>query len=271
MLRLLWHEIGVRRGGIVGWSIGLSTYAAFYTAFFPAMPAEMTSLDYQDIELFQLFGEMNMSTFESYMSSSVFNFMGVLMGIFAVISGVGILAGEEDNGTLEQLVTLPLYRWQLVLAKAVALALAALIILVVVGTVLAGVFTVISAQIVTSVSAADLFLMTLRVWPLTLAFMMLSLFLGALLPSRRAASAVAATLLVAGFFGNNLAGLFEGLRPVQLLSPFHYYDYSPQGLREGFVWGESGVLLAAALLFLLLTVLTFGRRDVTVGRWALGR
>lgn len=271
MLSLLLHELRVRRGGIIGWSLGLSIYAGLYTAFYPALPDEMMALDYQDIELFQLFGEMNMATFESYMGSSVFNFLGVLLGIFAVISGVGILAGEEDNGTLEQLVTLPLRRWQLVLAKALALAIAALIVLAIVGLVIAAVFTAVESQVETTVTAGDLFLMTLAIWPLALVFMLLSLFLGALLPSRRAASAAAATLLVAAFFGNNLAGLFDALRPVQLLSPFNYYDSSPRALQAGFAWSEGGVLLAAAVVFLLLTVVSFGHRDITVGRWSLGR
>lgn len=267
MLSLLRHELRVRRGGIIGWSIGLSLYAAMYTAFYPALPTEMLELDFEDIAIYQAFGDMSMGSFAGYMASSVFNFIALLLGIYAVVSGVGALAGEEDNGTLELLVTLPLPRWQLVLAKALALAVSVLVILLVVSLAIVGTFAVIQTQITTNVTAPDLLFMTLRSWPITMVFTMMSLLLGAFLPGRRMASATAAALLVVSFFGNNLAGMFQSLRPIRLLSPFNYHNTSASVLTDGAATGDVLVLLTAAVVLLLLAILSFQKRNITVGAW----
>lgn len=271
MRSLFLHELRIRRGTVLGWSIGLGIYAALYTAFYPALPAEMLALDYENIDLFQAFGDMSMSSFEAYMGSSVFNFLAVLLGIFAVMAGVGTLAGEEENGTLEGLISLPIARWRLVTAKALALAAAALMILLVTGLVIAAVFTAIRSQIDSSAGVFDLLGMTLMIWPVAMVLLMTSLFLGALLPSRRAASAAAVTLLVVSYFGNNLADMFEALRPLQLVSPFNYLDTGPKALTAPVPWGSIVTLLAGASILLLLAIWSFGQRDLTVGSWSWRR
>jgi ABC-2 type transport system permease protein len=237
--------------------------------FYPSLPQEMLEIDLQNIELYQIFGDMSMATFEGYMATSVFNFLSILICVYALANGTGTLAGEEDSGTLELLAVLPIPRWQRVLAKAVAMALAALIILTLTGLVIVAVFMAIRDQITTVVTAGDLFAMVLSHWPLALVFMMLSLFLGAFLPNRRVAVAVAAVALTVAFFGANLAGMVESLEAIRPLSPFYYFDASATALSEGQSPRNLFSLLSMAAVFLLLSILSFDRRDLTVGAWPI--
>lgn len=59
--------------------------------------------------------------------------MPLIAGIFGVSLGIATLVGEEDDGTLELLAALPISRVQLILAKVVALLIAAFIALVMAG------------------------------------------------------------------------------------------------------------------------------------------
>lgn len=267
MLNFLRHEVRIRRGSILGWAAGLAFFAVVYMAFYPALPPEMLELNLQEVEIYRALGVMEMATFEGYMASTVFNFLPLLLGIFAITSGANALAGEEDNGTLELLVALPLARWQVVLTKALAMTISALIVFSLVGLALMSGFAAIQSQFEATATAAGLFRITLSYLPITLVFMMLSLFLGAYLPHRRAAMVMATVALLFSYFGNNLANLVEGLRPVQRFLPFYYVDSSVTALVEGPAWGDLLLLLAVALVFLLLAVLSFARRNITVGAW----
>lgn len=267
MLNYLRHELAARRGSILGWTIGLAFFVSLYTSVYPTMPAEMLDLNLEGIELYQALGIMEMTTFEGYLASTVFNFLGLLTGIYAVVAGVSALAGEEDSGTLELILALPLPRRQIVLVKALAISLSAAIILGLVGLFLMGALAAIQPQIETRVSASGLLAVVLGHLPILLLFMMLSLFLGAYLPNRRSATAAGLVALLASYFIDNLANIAESIQPLQRFSPFYYFDLGPAAILEGLPAGDQLLLLAVAAAFLLLALFSFERRNVTVGAW----
>lgn len=215
----------------------------------------------------QAIGQFQMGTFEAYFSSTILNFLAVLIAIFAIVNGTGTLAGEEESGVLELMVSLPLHRWQIVVAKALAMGLSALVILGI--TAVAGVlaFVAIAGQLETGITAGDLVLPILSAWPITLVFAMIGLFFGALLPQRRHALSLAALVLAGSFLGNNLLPMIEGMEPMVALLPFHYHRIGPAVFTEGVRIADTLVLTGAAAVFLLLAVLSFDRRDLTVGAW----
>jgi ABC-2 type transport system permease protein len=116
------------------------------------------------------------------------------------------------------------------------------------------------------VEAADLVLATLAIWPLIMVFATLSLWLGAFMPSRRSAASVATALLIATYLGNNLAEMVSWLETLQPIFPFNYYS-GKSVLESGMDTGDLLVLLGATLLFFTLTIISFQRRNVTVGAW----
>jgi ABC-2 type transport system permease protein len=246
MFRLLLDELRSRRTAILGWGLGIALFTGYVIILYP-------------------FGDIG--SFNRFISTEIFTFLPLLLAVYAIVNGNGTLAGEEDNGTLEPLLALPLPRWQVVLSKALALAIALLLILVIVGLASAFAFSTLPGDVETSsVNGSNLMMTALGTWPLLLFFAMLSLFLAALMPSRRHASITAIIILIVSFFGNNQAGLVTWLQDLQFLFAFNYYEPS-ELLTDGLNVENNLFLLAASLVFLGLALFTFQHRNVTVGAW----
>ncbi|WP_298816411.1 ABC transporter permease [Chloroflexus sp.] len=271
MASLFWHELRIRRGVLIGWSAGMLAFFSVYMAFYPALPVEMRNLDLASIELYRAFGNLTMATFEGYIGSTIFHFFTVLLCVLAIVTGTGVLAGEEDNGTLELQLALPLTRWQLVTTKTIALAAMSLLVLGVASIAAAVIFLFIRDQLTTQLDAGDLFRATVAHWPLVFLFQTLSLWLGTLTPSRRVALALATVILVVSFLGYNLLSMSPDLEYLRPLSPFHYRPSTPAALNEGPASGDLVTLLGAALLGYGLAVVCFNQRDVTTGAWLWAR
>lgn len=266
MFELLKWEIRSRRNAILGWGLGLVLFAAMYLGIYPEMVDEIQMMDLSDISFYQAMG-IEMGSFESYIGSAVVQFAALILSIYALIAGTGALAGEEDSGTLELLVVTPIARWQIVLMKALALAVVLLLVVVITGAGSVAVFSAIEAQVATEITRLDLFLALLTIWPIVFTFTMLSLFLGAFLPNRRTAALVATTLFIASYFGEGLLGMVSSLESLRPLSLHYYFDTTSALFSEGVQSSDLGVLLAVSLIFLALAVFSFRRRDITTGAW----
>ena len=264
MLRLLWQELLFRRNAIIGWSLGLCFFPLVYIAIYPSVADEMAGL--ADLEIYQAMG-MSLGTFPDWVGSILIIFMPLIAAIYGIINGTGTLAGEEEDGRLEMVVTLPLPRWQIITAKAIAFIIASLIMFLVVSTVSLLVFQSIESQIETELTGANLFTAVMSAWPLVFAVGMLSLFLAAFCASRRFAAMIAAAVLVISYCGNNLAASTTALEPFEPLFLFTYLDASGTAVMEGQQAGDIGVLVGIGLVSFALAVFFFQRRNLTVGAW----
>jgi ABC-2 type transport system permease protein len=268
MFNLFLHELRSRRSAILGWGIGIALFGILIIMIFPDFEGQLEGFNIEEIELYQVMGNFGeFATFKGFVSAEMFTFMPILLGIYAIINGTGTLAGEEDSGTLEPLMSLPLHRWQLVATKALALGIALFLILAIVsiGEVIA--FNALpSGTDVSGVEAVDLVVATLAIWPLIMVFATASMFLGAFMPSRRLAATVATILLIATYLANNLTEMVSWLETLKPLFPFNYYN-GREILESGLNTGDLLTLLVASLLLFGLTLLSFQRRNVTVGAW----
>lgn len=264
MLRLLWQELVFRRSAIIGWSLGLCFFPLVYIAIYPSVADQMAG--FADLEIYQAMG-MSLGTFPDWVGSILIVFMPLVAAIYGIINGTGTLAGEEEDGRLEMVVTLPLPRWQIVTAKAIALAISSFIMFVVVAVVSLLVFQAIESQIETEMVGTDMFTAVLLAWPLVFAVGMLSLFLAAFCANRRIASIIAAAVLVVSYFGSNLAASTTALEPFEPFFLFTYLDASGTAVMGGQAAGDMLVLLAIGLVSFALALFFFQRRDLTVGLW----
>lgn len=266
MVRLL-QEIRFRRNGIIGWGLGVSFLPFLYISIYPQFARQLESFqELMDLAIYQAMG-ISMADFESYLASTVINIAPLVVGIYAIINSTGTLAGEEDDGKLELIVTLPIPRWQIVATKAIATGIALLLVLAIVGIVAAGTVFFISNQVDTSASISDVFIAVVSAWPLMLATAMIGLFFAAFAPNRRLAALLTTAVFLVSYFGNNLSGLVTSLENAQQFFPHHYFDATSQVLLEGPSLTNMSILLAIALVFFLLAVLFFQRRNLTVGSW----
>ena len=264
MRNLVLYEIGSRWKAILGWSIGLIGFGALYISVFPEIEAQMVGLG--DLAISEAMG-ITLDSFAAYVGSVVLLFIPLLLGLYAITNATHTLAGEEEDGTLELLMARPLRRVEIVLAKAIAVGVALLAILVLAGAGNAAVLAVIKRGYETSITPAQFFLALLSGWPIVMAIAMIGLFLGAFVPSRRIASMTTTVLFISGYFVENISAMVPSLEFLKPTSLFTYYDSSATALTEGAATGDMLVLGAVAIVALLLALLSFAHRNVTVGEW----
>lgn len=264
MLRLLTQELRFRRNAIIGWGIGLCFFPVVYVSLYPSVSEEMQS--FADLEIYQAMG-VSLGTLEDWIASTVILFVPILASIYALINGTGTLAGEEEDGRLELIVTLPLPRWQVVTVKAIALSIALFLILLIVSLASALVFVAIESQIESEMAAGDMLTGLMSTWPLTFAFAMISMFLAAFCSRRRVAALIATALVVISYFGSNLSGMVSSLEPLEPLFLHTYLNTAGSSLTEGQQTIDLLVLMVVGLAAFALALAFFQRRDITVSAW----
>jgi ABC-2 type transport system permease protein len=250
MVNLLKHELLSRRTAILGWGIGLALFGSMYIAIYPEFSDAMDDL--AGLSIYEAMG-IDMTSFAGYMASVTVQYVPLLLAIYAIIASTGTLAGEEDQGTLELIVAMPLKRWQIVSVKAFTLSVAALGIM--------------KSSVETDVTNGQLFVAVLNSYPITLSVMMMGLFFGTYLPSRRIAAIAITLIFVASYFVRMLASLVDSLDFIKPLSLFHYFDTTPTVFTEGVKASDVAVLMGLAGIFFVLSLFAFQRRNITVGAW----
>lgn len=266
MLSLLAKELRQHRGGILGWSLGLGLWGLLATVLYPSIGQQFGGMEFP--EFYEALGPIGaLGELPGFLTLEIFNFaIPIALAIYAVVYGTATLAGEEDNGTLELLLALPIPRWTLVLTKALAMLLGLAIVAVTLClSVWIGTLAIQDDMDVT-ITLGDLALAGLQSWLLVGAFGAVALFLGAYLPHRQHATMVGGLLVAASFLLNSLAELAEPLEPYRGLSLSHYYD-PYEILTSGMIWSDTLVLAGVAVVALALALLSFERRNVTVGAW----
>ena len=264
MFNLLIYEVRSRWRAIIGWGFSLILYGAIYMSIIPGLFEQLKSLE--GLSVYRLVG-MQLGSIEGYMASVVLVYVPILLGIYCIITSTSILAGEEDKGTLELMIAMPLSRWQILTAKAAALSMVVLFIMSIASVGNAFVLAVIKTNTLINVTPFSLFTSLMSSLPLALGLIMMGFFLGAILPTRRLSATVMTVFFIASFFVNNLAGMVKSLEPIQYFSLFHYYNPTKMIFTDGAQLSGTIILLGVAAVFYILAVIFFNRRNITVGAW----
>ncbi len=253
------------RGQILGWGIGLAVLGAYLVGFYDTLVEQQASLDQlfrsYPRELMAIFGDFTqMFTPAGFLQVEFFSYMPLILGIYAVLAGSGLLAGDEENGIMDLVLSYPLRRRDLFLGRLVSflLAIACILALTWIGFVI-----VLPTSKKLDLTVAELALPFLSLFAVLVLFGALALLLSMLLPSRRMAALTAGLLLVASFFITSLSSLDQNLERIADFSPLNYYQGG--NAIQGIDWNWLFGLLGAALLFILLALWRFQRRDIRVG------
>jgi ABC-2 type transport system permease protein len=247
------------------WAAGLILLVAMMSSSYPSIRdnAEIDKLieQYPEVlkEFFAFGGVMDYSTGAGFLGSELFSIMVPLLFIIAAITaGARAIAGEEENGTLDLLLSLPLTRRRLVLEKLVAL----VVELAFLGIVLWLTLVVGAAVTSMDVSAGHLAAATLGAGLIGLDYGAIALLLGAATGRRGIAIGGAAATAVAAYLVNTLAPLLDVLHPLRRISPFYRYS-AADPLREGLDAGTLAFLVAVAVLAVALAIPALDRRDLS--------
>lgn len=253
------------RRSLFWWSLGLVGMVALEISVYPTVRddsgfAELTE-NYPDLfkDLFSFGGtEFDFTSSAGYLGVELFSLIiPLLLIIAAVATGARAIAGEEERGTIDLLLSLPITRRRVAAEKLAAMALEVIALGVVLLIALwIGVravdMTISLSHLAAAVSGAGL---------LAIGFGAIALFAGAATGSRSAAIGVAAALAVASYLVNSLAGLVSALEPVQRVTPFYHYT-APDPLRDGASWPHLGVLVLVIAVASAAALVAVDRRDL---------
>ena len=264
MMTIFRYTLRRFRGQILGWGLALALLGLLLISMYDSFAAEQEQFEeLQKIfpsEITAFIGDVSsMATPEGWVSLEFFSYMPLILGIFAVLTGSGLLVSDEENGRLDLIMAHPVSRAALFLGRLLAFVSATVAILAICWLGLVVPMTWSSMDI----GWGRMWLPLLSLLAELLLFGTLSLLLSMVLPSRRLAATTAGLLLVASFFITGLAKINEDLEPVARLSPLNYYQAQDafHALNGAWIAG----LLAAAVLFAALAWWRFWRRDIRVG------
>ena len=253
--------------GLAWWSLGLAGMVALMVAVYPTVrdnPA-LNRLVEQYPEALRAFigfgGEVDYLSAAGYLGSELFSFMVPLLLLVAAIgAGARAVAGEEEEGTLELVLSCPLSRRRLVLEKLAALVLEVALL----GAVLLASLWIGAVAVSMGISFWKLAAATVDAVVLAVLYGALALAVGAATGRRALSIAVATAAAVAAYLVAALAPLVHALDPAKLASPFYHYS-AGDPLRHGLSPWHLLLLVAVAAAFSVLAALLLERRDVGVG------
>ena len=117
MITVFKHTLSRSRGAILGWGLTLAIIAMIFVPFYDSI-AENAEQFQQMIELYpeELMAfftggsSFNFTTPEGFLSVEYFSFMPLVIGVFAILAGSGLLAADEERGVLDLVAAHPVSR-----------------------------------------------------------------------------------------------------------------------------------------------------------------
>lgn len=260
---LLRHDLGQTRRGTTWWAVGLSALSLVNVAFWPSLEGSDAMEAFEDMgSLLEAFGAQDLATPAGYLDGQLYALMlpALLTGMF-VAHVSGRTAGDEDAGRLEVLLTLPVSRPQVWLARWFA---------ELVGLLVAAASTALVVVVTRSVFSLEEVSVG-AVAGATLGSAMVGAFAGAVTfaaagsgATRGRAAGIAAGVVVTSYLMAFVVPLNDDLRGVRSWSPWHW-AMGQQPVSDGVDLRLLGALALATAVLVAAGSWSIGRRDVRAG------
>ncbi len=254
------------RRSIAWWCIGITGLVVLMLSVYPSIrdnPMFNQILeDYPDAikEFVSFGGAFDYTSGPGYMGAELYSMiLPLLFIIAAVVAGSKGIAGEEEAGTLDLMLSLPVSRTRVLLEKFLALAAE----MVILGVVLFIVAWVGALAIGMDIGAGGLAAASFDVVLLGWLFGALALLLGAALGRRGLAAGIAAAAAVLAYVVNGLAPLVDWIDTLRPASPWYHYVASDP-LSSGLDPLHVGLLLAITVVLVAIGPPLLARRDIRV-------
>jgi ABC-2 type transport system permease protein len=259
LLALVGHTVRMQRRSAIIWGVALGLYSAAMAASFMTFSGNAEEMNQllkaYPQELLDAFGIENLADVENYLNSQVFLLAPLALAFFPILTTAGAIAGAEERGTIDVLLGNPIPRWQLVVGSFAATALSLLVILAITGLLTWGTAVLMDVDLTLESTAAAV----LNMWPVCLFFGGLAMLCSAFFHRRALAIAIPAFLLFAMYLVDTIGRVSEDLEDLRPASVFYYYG---SAIEDGIDWVNFGGVTLVALVFVLLAVLAFQRRDI---------
>jgi ABC-2 type transport system permease protein len=256
------------RVGILAWGLGLG-FLIFvgvtqYSQILAGLGAGRAKAIADMTQAFKSFGFLvgeitNIGTLGGFVTVRVLGITPTMLALWAAIVAAGLIRGEEQQGTMEVLLSTPQSRLRVFLEKTLALLAAILVVVTLIGLALwAG-----SAVVGENLGEWNIAETALNMGGLAMFWGAAGLLAGQVTGARRKASGTVGALIFGTYVLNNVFETVPDLKALAWAMPSHYYSLSKPlvpGLE--FKWGAWLVLVALSAVLVALAGLMFTRRDI---------
>lgn len=251
-----------QRRPLLLWGMAVAGVTAMYVGFWPAMGegAEIEAFIQNMPEaLVQALGYDQIATPAGYLRSTIYGLLApVLLLVFTIGAGARMIAGQEEDGTLELELTAPVARRHVFVERVLAMWVNVIAFVAVVTAVTLGLVAALDIQVgITGILTAGAGLLLL-----VLGFGTLAMAVGAATGRRTYALAAGAGSAFVSFIFDAI-GPAIGADWMTAMSPFSWY-IGVNPLVEGISLTHVGLLAALPLLAGALGLAIFDRRDLMV-------
>lgn len=249
---------------------GVLAFLAFYVA---AVVQDADALaQYQELlgqlppALLGVFGVANidsMTSVDGFISFAFFSYGILVVAAFSVVAGLNIIANDEDEGSMDVVLALPVPRWRVIVEKYAAYTLLAVLLPVASYLGILGGVATMPAETQETVRLGRLAYACANMLPTMMAIMAFTVFASAIFSRRMIATGLSAGFVVLSYFLYIVQNAASGTIPDGLgrLSVFSYFD-AENVVLEGVNIVNVIVLLTIAIVFLAMSAFTFERRDI---------
>lgn len=243
-----------------GYTLGMAAYALVIVALYPSFKNDtsLNKLTEKGSTVAALFGASGpLTTPPGWLNANLYaNFVPLILLLLTIGYGASCLAGQDEDGTLGLVATLPISRRRLALDKAVAMtALTLPVSAVTLLCVLAGRWfdLTVGSRALIGVSVGALLL--------GVAFGAVAMLIGAATGSRGAALGITSALAAASYLISSLAPVVHWLHPLRYASPF-FYAVGDGQVSHGLSPAWAAVLIGIAACALAGCLVAFDRLDI---------
>jgi ABC-2 type transport system permease protein len=250
-----------QRRPLILWCLALAAVSAMYIAFYPAIGASAMDdmIASMPEDLVTALGYDRIGSPAGYITSTVYGLLGpILLLVFAISTGARLIAGEEEDGTLELELTSPVDRRRVFAERLAALWLDVLLMVTVLTLVSYGLVVALDIDVGFTFLLAG----SVGMYLLAIGMGTVALGIGAITGRRALALGVAAALAVLSF-------ILDAIGPtipagwMTAVSPFSWY-LENEPLINGFDVPRLLLLAAIPIVFAVAGLARFGRRDLMV-------
>jgi ABC-2 type transport system permease protein len=233
----------------------------FYNSMFASFEGSLADFNQiMESNLMKAFlgGSYDLSRPEGWLSAELLPLLGPLIFIvFAVSFASSELAGEEEKGTLNLLLSHPISRTSVFLDKSCALALATLSL----GIVFWLTFTITISIVNMGIPFLSVAEVTFSLILLGFLFGALALALGGSTGKRSVVIGVTSAFAIASYLLNSMSEIIPSLEGYRVLSVFYHYGGGTI-LLSGIKLKSVGILLGIGVLLLFVGLYAFQHRDI---------
>ncbi len=253
-------DVRMRRRLLIVYALGMALYALIIVVLYPTFEHStgLDDLTRNSPTMAALFGATGSITSPSgWLEVNLYaNFFPLVVLLATIGYGASCLAGQDEDGTLAVVTTLPIRRRRITTEKSLAMAVQAVVIVTVSTACIA-----VGYAFDLSVGVAGMVGASIGVLLLGIDLGLVALVVGAVTGRRGVALGAAGALGAISYLVSSLAPVVRWIRPLRFASLF-YWSVGNRQLTTGISPTEVAVLVGSAFVLVAAAVVAFDRLDL---------